>query len=104
MSVFEEIKTSLEEAIDLSESVYVVKHYDIYDDRRQEYIIGVSSSYVTAVDIIKDEIKNIPPAFSCYRYSIEKWKLDKRYMSGLEEVFTKEQNIQWAKELGVYYD
>lgn len=104
MSVFKEIKTSLEEAIDLSESVYVVKHYDIYDDRHQEFIISVCSSYEAAVDVIKDEIKNVPAAFSCYRYSIEKWKVDQRDMSGLTESFTKEQNIQWAKELNVYYD
>ena len=81
--------------------VYIVKHRDIYDSDYQEFIIGIGSTYDEAVNIIKDDLKNIPYAYSCYRYEIEKWQLDARYMGGLIQTFTREQNLELAKELGV---
>lgn len=82
--------------------VFIVTHYDIYDNDHTPFVIGVGSTYEEAVNIIKDEIKNVPCSYSCCRYEIEEWKLDARYMGGLTQAFSKEQNIQFAKELGVY--
>lgn len=84
--------------------VFIVTHYDIYDNDHTPFVIGVGSTQEEAVNIIKDEIKNVACAYSCCRYEIEQWQLDARYMGGLTQSFTKEQNIEWAKELGVYYD
>ncbi len=84
--------------------VFIVKHYDIYDNEHTEFIIGVGNTYDEAVNIIKDEIKSVAASYSCCRYSIEKWDVNKRYAGGLETRFTKEDNIKWAKELGVYYE
>ena len=78
--------------------VFSVTHYDIYDNDHTQFVIGVGSTQEEAVNIIKDEIKNVAYAYSCYRYEIEHWELDKHYMGGLTEAFTKEQNIEWAKE------
>ena len=84
--------------------VFIVTHYDIYDSDRIPFIIGVGSTHEEAVNIIKDDIKSIPGAYSCYRYEIEQWQVDARYMGGVTQAFSKEQNIQFAKDLGVYYD
>ena len=85
-------------------SVYVVKYYDIYDHDHTEFILGVASIYERAIEMIKDEIKNIACCYHSYRFSIEQWELDRRYMGGLTESFTKEKNIEFAKELGVYQE
>lgn len=82
--------------------VFVVTHHDIYDQDHTQFVIGVGSTQEEAVNIIKDEIKNVACAYSCYRYEIERWKLNARYMGELTQVFSKEQNTQFAKELGVY--
>lgn len=82
--------------------VFIVSHHDIYDTDHTQFVIGVGSTQEEAVNIIKDEIKNVACAYSCYRYEIEQWQLDARYMGGLTQAFSKEQNIQFAKELGVY--
>ena len=82
--------------------VFIVTHYDIYDNDHTQFVIGVGSTQEEAVNIIKDEIKNVAYAYSCYRYEIEQWQLNARYMGGLTQSFSKEQNIQFAKELGVY--
>lgn len=82
--------------------VFIVTHYDIYDKDHIRFVIGVGSTQEEAVNIIKDEIKNVACAYSGYRYEIEHWQLDARYMGGLAQAFSKEQNIQFAKELGVY--
>ena len=84
--------------------VFIVTHYEIDDNDQTPFVIGVGSTHEEAVNIIKDEIKNIPCAYSCYRYEIEQWQLDARYMGGLTQAFSKEQNIQFAKELGVYQE
>lgn len=52
--------------------VFIVKHYDIYDYDHQEFIIGVGESLEQAMDIIKDEIKQVAASYSCYRYSIDR--------------------------------
>ena len=104
MSVFNDIKTALKQAIHDAPCVYIVSYYDIYDTEDSEFIIGVGSTYDKAVDIIKEEIKNVACCYHSYRFSIEHWELDNRYMGGLTESFTKEQNIEWAKELGVYHE
>lgn len=104
MSVFNDIKTALKQAINDHPCVYVVKYYDFYDHGHTEFILGIGSTYDKAVDIIKDEIKKVACCYDSYRFSIEHWELDNRYMGGLTESFTKEQNIEWAKELGVYND
>ena len=88
----------------IKSNVYVVKYYDIYDHDHTEFILGVASTYEKAIEIIKDEIKNIASCYHSYRFSIEQWELDKRYMGGLTESFTKEENIEFAKELGVYQE
>lgn len=82
--------------------VFIVTHYDIYDNDHTPFIIGVGSTQEEAVNIIKDEIKNVAYAYSCCRYQIEQWQVDARYKGGLTQAFSKEQNIQFAKELGVY--
>ena len=82
--------------------VFIVTHYDIYDNDHTQFVIGVGSTQEEAVNIIKDEIKNVAYAYSCYRYEIDQWQLNARYMGGLTQSFSKEQNIQFAKELGVY--
>ena len=104
MSVLNDIKTSLNQAIDDCPGIYIVKYYDIYDYDHAEFIIGIGSTYDKAIQIIKDEIKNVAASYHCLRFSIEHWELDNRYMGGLTESFTKEQNIEWAKELGVYHE
>lgn len=102
MAVASDIKTALKQALETHADVYIVKYRDIYDSDYQEFTLGVGSTYDEAVNIIKDEIKNVSFAYSCYRYEIEQWQLDARYKGGLTQAFTKEQNIEWAKELGVY--
>ena len=82
--------------------IYIVKHYDIYDADRTEFVFGVASSYDKAVEMIKDEIKNVHSSYSCCRYTIEEWEVDKRDMGGSVKRFTKQENIEFAKELGVY--
>ena len=82
--------------------VFIVLHHDIYDPAHTQFVIGVGSTQEEAVNIIKDEIKNVACAYSCCRYEIERWQLDARSMGGLTQAFSKEQNIQFAKELGVY--
>ena len=104
MSVYNDIETARKQLFDDCPGAYIVTYYDIYDQEHSDFIIGVASTYDNAVDMIKDEIKNISCCYHSYRFSIEHWALDKRYMGGLTESFTKEQNIEWAKELGVYYD
>lgn len=84
--------------------VYIVKHYDIYDYDRTEFIIGVAMSYEKAVKLIKDEIKNVAVSYHCQRYSIEEWAVGKRDMGGCVKTFTKQDNIEFAKELGVYQE
>lgn len=84
--------------------VYIVRHYDIYDAERTEFIFGVASSYDKAVEMIKDEIKNVAASYHCSRYSIEEWEMDKRDMGGSIKHFTKQENIEFAKELGVYQE
>lgn len=59
MSVAYAIKTALKQAVEEHSCVYVVKYRDIYDSDYQEFIIGVGSTYDRAVDIIKEEIKNV---------------------------------------------
>ena len=102
MSVASEIKTALKQAVEEHSGVYIVKYRDIYDSDYQEFIIGVGSTYDEAVNIIKEEIKNVCDCYFSYRFYIENWELDKRYMGGLTDAFTKEQNFEWAKELGVF--
>ena len=104
MSVFKDIKTALKQAIDHCPGIYIVKYYDTYDPEHSEFIIGVGSTYDKAVEIIREEIQEVACCYHSYRFSIEHWELDNRYMGGLTESFTKEQNIEWAKELGVYND
>lgn len=104
MTVASDIKTALKQAVEKLPCVYIVKYRDIYDSDYQEFIIGVGSTENEAINIIKEEIKNVSYSYSCYRFEIEEWKLDARYMGGLTQAFTKEQNIEWAKELGVYDD
>lgn len=82
--------------------VFIATHYDIDDNDHTPFVIGVGSTHEEAVNIIKDEIKNVSCAYSCYHYEIEHWQLDALYKGGLTQVFSKEQNIQFAKELGVY--
>ena len=101
METTSDIKTSLKQAVEEHAGVYVVKYRDIYDSDYQEFIIGVGSTYDEAVNIIKEEIKNVSACYFSYRSYIENWELDKRYMGGLTEAFTREQNLEWAKELGV---
>ena len=84
--------------------VYVVKYYDIYDHDHTEFILGIASTYENAIEMIKDEIKNIASCYHSYRFSIEQWELNRRYMGGLTKSFTKEQNIEFAKELNVYQE
>lgn len=104
MSVATDIKTALKQALNDHPCVYIVRYYDIYDYDHSEFILGVGSTYDKAVDMIKDELKNVAYCYHSYRFSIEHWELDNRHMDGLTESFTKEQNIEWAKELGVYND
>lgn len=101
MAVTSDIKTAPKQAVEEHAIVYIVKYRDIYDSDYQEFIIGVGSTYDEAVNIIKEEIKNVSSCYFSYRFYIEHWELNKRYMGGLAEAFTKEQNIEWAKELGV---
>ena len=82
--------------------IYIVKHYDIYDADRTEFVFGVASSYEKAIEMVKDEIKNVHSSYSCCRYTIEEWEVDKRDMGGSVKRFTKQENIEFAKELGVY--
>lgn len=86
-----------------TDPVYVVKYYDIYDSNHNEFTLGVASSREHAVNMIRFEIKNTNSYYSC-RYSIEKWLLNERHHGPVTESIPKEQNIEWAKELGVYYD
>lgn len=104
MVVTSDIKTELKQAVEKHLGVYIVKYRDIYDSDYQEFIIGVGSTYDEAVNIIKEEIKNVSSCYFSYRFYIEHWELDKRYMGGLTEAFTAEQNFEWAKELGVFDD
>lgn len=101
MLVASEIKTELKQAVEEHAGVYIVKYRDIYDSDYQEFILGVGSTHDEAIKIIKEEIKNVSACYFSYRFYIEYWELDKRYMGGLTEAFTREQNIEWAKELGV---
>ena len=86
------------------DGVFIVKYYNIYDCNHDEFILGVGSSRDYAINIIKSEIRVIPLSYSCYRFSIEHWYLNEVHWTGQTESFTKEQNIEWAKELGVYHD
>ena len=84
--------------------VCIVKYYDIYDHDHTEFILGVASTYERAIEIIKDEIKNVSSCYHSYRFSIEEWELNRRYMGEITESFTKEKNIEFAKELNVYQE
>ena len=86
------------------DGVFIVKYYDIYDYDHHEFIMGVGSSRDHALNIIKSQIKDIASSYSCCRFSIEHWYLNEVHWVGRTESFSKEQNIEWAKELGVYYD
>lgn len=83
-------------------NVFIVSCYNIYDTNHNRFIIGVGYSHEAAVNIIKDDIKNVNCSYCCCRYEIEEWRLDLRCKGGLTQAFSKEQNIEWAKELGVY--
>ena len=89
--------------ISSTDPVYVVRYYDTYDPEHTEFVLGVASSREHAIEMIKFEIKAVICYWS-YRFSIEKFLLNERYGGLTTESFTKEQNIEWAKELGVYYD
>ena len=82
--------------------VFIVKHYDIYDYDHQEFIIGVGESLEQAMDIIKDEIKQVAASYSCCRYSIDRWNVGARWEGWTCMTLTEEDNIKLAKELGVY--
>ena len=84
--------------------IYIVKHYDIYDIDHTEFTIGVAATYEKAIQMIKDEILNVASSYSCCRYIIEEWEIDKRDMGGDIKRFTKEENIEFAKELNVYQE
>lgn len=88
----------------MGKKIYIVKHYDIYDYEHTEFIFGVARSYNKAVEMIKDEIKNVSCSYHCNRYSIEEWEVGKRDMGGCIKSFTKAENIEFAKELGVYLE
>lgn len=89
--------------ISSTDPVYVVRYYDIYDSENTESVLGVASSREHAIEMIKFQLKAVGGFWNC-RFSIEKFLLDERYGGLITEYFNKEQNIQWAKELGVYYD
>ena len=86
-----------------TDPVYVVRYYDTYDPEHTEFVLGVASSREHAIEMIKFEIKSVICYWS-YRFSIEKFLLNERYGGLTTESITKEQNIEWAKELGVYYE
>lgn len=84
--------------------VFIVSCYNVYDIdyNHNRFVIGVGSTYEEAVNIIKDDIKNVACSYFGCRYEIEEWELDSIFKSGWTQAFSKEQNIEWAKELGVY--
>lgn len=87
--------------ISSTDPVYVVRYYDIYDSEHTEFILGVASSREHAIEIIKFQLE-ATGGFWNYRFSIEKFLLNERYGGLTTETIPKEQNIEWAKELGVY--
>ena len=89
--------------ISSTDPVYVVRYYDIYDSEHTEFVLGVASSREHAIEMIKFQLK-ATEGFWSNRFSIEKFLLNERYGGLTTESFTKEQNIEWAKELGVYYE
>ena len=98
-----EIIESLQDAIKYNDNqVYIVKYYNIYDDQ-SEFTFGVTSSRQRAIEFIKEHLK-ICCGSTSNRYSIESWRVDEFDKGACIESFTKEQNIQWTKELGLYYE
>lgn len=89
--------------IETTDPVYVVRYFDIYDSEHTEFVLGVASSREHAVEMIKFQLKACGGFYS-NRFSIEKFLLNERYGGLVVETISKEQNIEWAKELGVYYD
>ena len=90
--------------INTTDPVYIVKLVNIYDIYNNEYIIGVASSREHAIEIIKSHIKGVDCSYKYHKFLTERWLLNERLCGGTTETFTKEQNIEWAKELGVYHD
>ena len=89
--------------ISSTDPVYVVRYYDTHDPQHTDFVLGVASSREHAIEMIKFQLK-ATGGFWSNRFSIESFLLNERYGGGRTESFTKEQNIEWAKELGVYYD
>ena len=90
--------------INVDDFVFVVKYYDIYDFEHTEFILGIASSKEYALDIIRSNIRNVAASYSCNRYSIERWALNEYDWGCTVETVTKEQNIEIAKEIGVYLE
>ena len=88
--------------IETDDFVYVVRYYDTYDSQHTDFVLGVASSREHAIEMIKFQLK-ATGGFWSNRFSIEKFLLNERYGGLTTESFTKEQNIEWAKELEVYY-
>lgn len=89
------------------EEVYIVKVRDINDEDATEYIIGVCGSEDEALNMLKEEIKHIvlsyaPFLIKYYRYSIDKWTVGSRNARTYWMDMTEADNINIAKELGIY--
>ena len=89
--------------ISSTDPVYVVRYYSTYEPEHTDFVLGVASSREHAIEMIKFHLKDTG-GFWSNRFSIEKFLLNERYGGLTTESITKEQNIEWAKELGVYYD
>ena len=89
--------------IETTDPVYVVRYYDTHDPQHTDFILGVASSREHAIEMIKFHLKDCGSFYS-NRFSIEKFLLNERYGGFVVETISKEQNIEWAKELGVYSD